>query len=106
MRPAKRARNAAPGPFQLATDMRGAAEEARLAGIRRQQEEAARQEAQFKVGGSVARWVGGSEAGSQDVRAPQLQQPVWQAGRQAGRFSALTVSSVGTTCAHPTGARD
>ena len=53
-RPAKRARNAAPGPFQLATDMRGAAEEARLAGIRRQQEEVARQEAQFKVGGQQA----------------------------------------------------
>lgn len=49
-RPAKRARQ---GPFQLATDERGAAEQARLESIRRQQEELARQEAEFKVWGMV-----------------------------------------------------
>lgn len=48
-RPSKRARKAAAGPFQLATDARGAAEQERLEGIRRQQEEAARAEAEFKV---------------------------------------------------------
>ncbi|PRW18368.1 TPX2-like isoform X2 [Chlorella sorokiniana] len=45
-RPVKRARH---GAFQLATDERGAAEQARLEGIRRQQEEQARQEAEFKA---------------------------------------------------------
>lgn len=50
-RPSKRVRRSvAPGPFQLATDARGAAEEARLEGIRRQQEEQARRDAEFKVG--------------------------------------------------------
>ncbi|KAI7845191.1 hypothetical protein COHA_001235 [Chlorella ohadii] len=45
-RPTKRARH---GPFQLATDERGAAEQERLEAIRRQQEELARQEAEFKA---------------------------------------------------------
>lgn len=48
-RPSKRARKAPAGPFHLATDARGAAEQARLEGIRRQQEEQARTEAEFKV---------------------------------------------------------
>jgi len=51
-RPTKRARH---GPFQLATDERGAAEQERLEAIRRQQEELARQEAEFKVGGCAAK---------------------------------------------------
>lgn len=53
-RPNKRARKAAAGPFHLATDQRGAAEEARIAGMRRQQEEVARREAEFKVGAAAA----------------------------------------------------
>ncbi|KAL4458132.1 hypothetical protein ABPG75_012997 [Micractinium tetrahymenae] len=49
-RPSKRARRSvAQGPFQLATDARGTAEEARLEGIRRQQEEQARRNAEFKA---------------------------------------------------------
>lgn len=49
-RPTKRARRSvAQGPIQLATDARGAAEEARLEGIRRQQEEQARRDAEFKA---------------------------------------------------------
>ena len=87
-RPAKRARNTAPGPFQLATDMRGAAEEARLAGIRRQQEEAARQEAQFKVGGlvgsrsmgSMRAWRGWQRSGCVGTAAAAAQ--AGRAGRQ------------------------
>lgn len=48
-RAAKRARKTAAGPFQLATDQRGAAEEARIEGMRRQQEAHAQREAEFKV---------------------------------------------------------
>lgn len=61
-RPTKRARRSvAQGPIQLATDARGAAEEARLEGIRRQQEEQARRDAEFKVGRGL---VGQSETAS------------------------------------------
>lgn len=49
MRPSKRARKAPAGPFHLATDARGVAEQERLEGVRQQQEEAARREAEFKV---------------------------------------------------------
>lgn len=65
-RPSKRARKAAAGPFQLATDARGAAEQERLEGIRRQQEEQARAEAEFKVR------VGGGVQGAHGLQAGVL----------------------------------
>lgn len=69
-RPAKRARrSAARGPFQLATDVRGAAEEARLEGIRRQQEEQARHDAEFKVGVGLSGTAGPSAMTSRPVHS-------------------------------------
>jgi hypothetical protein len=49
VRPLKCPRKAPPGPFQLATDQRGAAEQERIRGMRRQQEEQVLREAEFKV---------------------------------------------------------